>query len=196
MKRNENNKIVAERLEKHEIINHDVTEDSISFEDTWNCVYEHVKVYTDANRPLIAFKFCECTFLTSYDKKDDQPFSRTHLLQNHDHVKPIHQIINKQFNAYQNCLGFCILDGDYWLNLTKENIDTALEDDQYEEVDENFTGDYLILYYNGESPIHIGRFNSIKHEFEHKMGCNSYAVRKTSNAPVVYKYDRIMRYRK
>lgn len=196
MKRNKSKKIFTKRLEKYEVIAHNITEDNVKYDDTWKCIYEHIEVFTDRGTPLIAFKFCNYGEIVSFDRTKDLTTSRVFLLPNHEHFKHIINKVNAQFNAHQNCLGFCILDGEYWLNLTKENIDLVLKEDKYEEVDKSCTEDHLVIYYDKETPVHIAKYNSNTNKYESKVGCNTIVSEEMSCAKTVYTYDKIVRFKK
>jgi len=195
MQRNEKNKILCRPLSKFEIRENDVTEDNILYEDIWNCIYEQIEVYTMKGTALIAYKYCGNGYLITFDKLKETKHTKEFLKKDHPHHIDMISKNWGQYNAYHNCLGFCVLDGDYWLDLNKSNLDTIIKDEQYELVNEDFTSDHLLIYYDHDNPIHIAKYNSNDKMFEHKVGCNCIVNVKTSDASQIYKYDKLVRYR-
>lgn len=189
MQRDPNGEIIFERLNTFEPISHRISIQN-NIETNWECIYEHVRVFTDANNPIIALNFCRHGRLNCYDLTQDTPTTRTILKDDHIHIQEQRAIINRQFNAYQNCLGFCVLDGKFWINILPENLNTILNDDNYIEV-QNCLEDHFIIYYQDNLPIHISKYNSVSNQFQHKIGCNSHHVTPTNDVSGIYIYNTI-----
>lgn len=196
MKRDASNIIVTKRLGKFEVMRHDVSIDKVRFEDLWNCIYEHVEVYTDAGQPLVAYRYCPPGWITCFDKIQETPSSKVMLFGADKHYLEVMNWNWGQYNAYHNCFGFCILDGSYWINLTSENLNTIIFGDSYTEVNFDCNTDHLVFYYLEGSPVHVSRFNAGENRYEHKIGCNTHIPSPTSDVSGIYKYDTVKCYKK
>lgn len=191
MQRGPNGEINFERLDIFEIISHQISTQN-NIDTRWDCVYEHVKLFTDANNPIIALRYCRYGKLNCYDLNQETPTTKAILKDDHFHVQEQNAIINQQFNAYQNCFGFCVLDGQFWINLTPENLNQILNEDDY--IDPvNINLDHLVVYYQNDVPVHIAKYNAATNEFQHKIGCNTHGITPTIDIPV-YTYNDTRRF--
>jgi hypothetical protein len=190
MLRDQTGKIIIEKLNVFEIIIHQIlVENNINTQ--WECIYEHVRLFTNAGNPIIAFNYCSYGKLVCYETTAETDMTLTILKDDHFYVQKQRNIIN-QFNAYHNCLGFCVLDGQFWINLTSENLNQILVEDNYLEA-HDLNQDYFVVYYQDDSPVHISKYVHAQNQFQHKIGCNSHYVTSTDDVRNIYKYNRIHR---
>ncbi len=191
MKKLKTGQYFFERLNVFEPIMHRLSTAN-NIESNWECIYEHVNVYTDKGNPIIAFNFCRYGRLLCYDLTTETNTTRTLLKDEHRYVQEQRVVINRQYNAFQNCLGFCVLDGQLWLNLLSQTLNQIINEDNYTETHE-VSQDHLVIYYLGETPVHVSRYNLRENRYEHKIGCNAYHVDKTEDVSNLYDYSSIKR---
>jgi len=190
MRRDNNGQLFFERLNIYEPILHIISTQN-NIETLWECIYEHVRLYTDSGNPLTAFNFCKYGRLICYDITKETPTTKTILKDGHSHIETQKSIItNQQFNAYQNCFGFCVLDGQFWLNILPETLNQLLIEDNYIETS-NLQIEHLAVYYKDNAPIHISKYNMQLQRYDHKVGCNSHHFTTTVDILNIYNYDNI-----
>lgn len=189
MRRGQDGNIVHTRLEVYRPLSHQITVNN-GIDTKWECIYEQVSVITDANNELTAWKFCQYGRLNCYETANETADTLVILKDHHPHIATQGELINRQFNAYQNCFGFCVLDGHFWLDLTTENLNQIIDEENYIDV-ENETEDHLIVYYQEDIPVHIAKFVSESNQYQHKIGCNCHVLRDNNDISDVYSYDRI-----
>jgi hypothetical protein len=194
MRRDINGQLVFERLNVYEPISHLIS-DQNNIQTLWECIYEHVKLYTDAGNPIVAFNFCKYGRLICYDKTKETTATKTILKDDHTHIQTQKAIINQQFNAYQNCFGFCVLNGQFWLNIVPETLNQIITEDNYIET-QNLETEHLSVYYKDSLPIHISKYNTLLNRYDHKIGCNSHHFTPTVDISNIYNYDNIKHYSK
>lgn len=194
MKRDNNGQLIFERLNVYEPILHIISNQN-NIETFWECIYEHVRLYTDANNPVIAFNFCKYGRLICYDTTTETPTTKTILKDDHPHIQTQRTIINNQFNAYQNCFGYCVLDGQFWLNILSETLNQIISEESFFETT-NLQNEHLSVYYKDSLPIHISIYNTQLRRYEHKIGCNAHMVTPTVDISNIYNYDNIKCYSK
>lgn len=194
MKRDINGELIFDRLNVYEPILHLISNQN-NIETFWECIYEHIRLYTDADKPVTAFNFCENGRLICYDSTKETSTTKTILKDDHSYVQEQKAIINQQFNAFQNCFGFCVLDGRFWLNILPETLNQIITEDKYTET-LNLQIEHLAIYYKDNGPIHIAKYNTQQNGYDHKLGCNSHFFTPTVEVSHIYNYDNIKFYSK
>lgn len=192
MQRDQNGTIVFERLNVFEQIRHQISIQN-NIDTQWECIYEQVRLYTNIGNPITAFNFCRHGRLVCYDTAAETEKTLTILKDDHIYLQNQRDMINQQFNAYQNCLGFCVLDGQFWINITPENLNQILVEDNYIETN-NLNEDHFVVYYLDELPVHISKYVQAQNQFQHKIGCNTYHVTPTDDIRNIYGYNRTLRF--
>lgn len=188
MIRDHEGNIIHRRLEVYRPLTHQIS--IVNNIDTkWECIYEQVSLTTDANNELTAWKYCQYGRLNCYDIENETNDSLNVLKDHHPHIAEQRELINRQFNAYQNCFGFCVLDGQFWIDLTIDNLNQVIADDNYIDL-ENADGDHLVIYYLDQNPIHIAKYVLENNQYQHKIGCNCHLFIETSDISDIYNYNR------
>lgn len=186
MRRNDDGTIYYEPTNKFDIkSNHIGEENGVTTE--WHCLYEDVNVFTDNNISITALKYYKYGFLKCY--KDYNKDNLEHILldDKNSYVQTkVEEFNTITFNAYQNCFGFCVLNGELWLNLTKENLNKVLSGDNYVEYDKKPDKKHLIVYYKYDEPLHIAKYDPIECIYIHKLGCNKHYSTPTEFIDVYY----------
>lgn len=195
MKRNINGIIEFELIDDYSIKTHDVsTQNGIGA--NWNCYYQKVNLKTDSNNIIEAFKYLNNNRLICYDISLETPQTRTIFKESHIHHFSKANELNQNYDASFNCFGFTNLDGQYWLDLTQQNLNQILTEDRYIETDDA-NSDQLIVYYENESPVHISSFNFATGLYNHKIGCNLLLSRNILGINDIYQEcNNIKRYEK
>lgn len=195
MKRNEDGKIFIKALGNFEVVFDNISERDTNRKMQLNSLYEHIEVFTDQGQSIPAFKYYPSEDLNCFDKKEG-PKSKTQLKESYPHIPESFAKSMEDYDPVQNCLGFCVLDGEYWINLTRETMDHILADDSYVEVSENYPEDHLVIYYINESPVHISKFNAALSQYEHKPGLNNPLYLDSADIDEFYQYSGIRYFRK
>ena len=193
MKRNDEGKILIKMLGNYEVLVHNISEIDTDYEVVLNSIYEHIEVYTDKGQSIPAFRYCPSEDMECYDRRLQ---SRAVLLATDPHFREYYDRSKAEHNPVQNCLGFCVLDGEYWINLNRENLDYILADDSYTEVAENYREDHLVIYYINDSPVHISRFNAALMQYEHKPGLHNPQSQDSTDIDEHYQYSGMRYFRK
>ena len=196
MKRDEQGKILINASGNFEVLVHDISESNTDYEDVLNSLYEHIEVYTDKGQSIQAYKYCPSEDLTCFDRTQESMGSKALLKESHPHFQASFARSREDYNPIQNCFGFCVLDGEYWINLTRENLDYILADDSYVEVGESYREDHLVIYYINESPVHISKFNAALRQYEHKPGLNNPLSQDSTDIDEHYQYSGMRYFRK
>lgn len=189
MRRDQDGNIVHNRQEIYRPLSHQISINN-GIDTKWECIYEQVSVITDAGNELTAWKYCQYGRLNCYETANETDDTLVILKDHHPHIAKQREIINQQFNAYQNCFGFCVLDGQFWLDLTIENVQRVIDEENYIDV-EDLTQDHLIIYYQENKPVHIAKFKSESNQYQHKIGCNCHVIRENNDISDVYGYNRV-----
>jgi hypothetical protein len=165
-----NDEIYYNRLDKFENLIHPLSIANKDFEADWICLYEHVNLYTNNNNSILAFKYHHHGLVFCYEKIKETNDTRALLKSNHPYMKKIIPDIDG-FDAYQNCLGFC-LNIKLWINLNENNLNQILTDDDYREFEgPDMLKEHFIVYYLDNRPMHITKYDITKKEYLHKLGC-------------------------